>query len=262
MSLTQLQQYHLGAADMGFEGDTIFRPYPGGTPSTPISVPPDPGPAPTPTPTPTPGAPVSVVVTPPPTPRAAPTVLPVPPAINQARYTLADYLSAAIALLPRGRVWSTDPSSVQAQILTALIGVIERIDAAGNGLLLGSLPGSISPMLPEWESTLGLPDPCLGGSPSFADRATQVLARFVGTGGLSAQRYINFAAALGFTISVQNYAPFQVGVTQVGNPVNDDSWAYVWSVKVLSNAGGLSTDVLMCELDRVKPAETTIFLHP
>lgn len=177
-----------------------------------------------------------------------------------ARFSVADYAAAAKGLMPRGRAWSDDPDSVQAKLLGALAAIFERTDGEASALLAGSLPGNNADLLIDWENSLGLPDPCAGPNPTGEQRADQVRARFIGGGGQSRPRFIAYAAALGFTIEIINYSPFRTGRSTIGNPLASNAWTFVWGVRVLANATGLSTDVLLCELNMIKPAETTIIL--
>lgn len=237
--------------DGGYDGNPVYTPIEPGQPT------PDPIPvAPTP-----PATPIVLPVAAP-IPTRAPTALPAPALDGTARYTAQDYVDALLALRPRGRAWPQDPTSTQHEVLGGVALSLEQLDADASGLLDTSLPGSISPMLPEWEATLGLPDPCLGGTPSFATRAAQVAARFTTQGGLSRQRYIDFAASLGFDITITTYSPFRIGRTPIdnANAIGSPDWYFVWGVTVTTNHGGLSPDVLMCELQRIKPAETTVIL--
>ena len=237
--------------DGGYDGNPVY------TPITPGQPTPDPIPvAPTP-----PATPIALPVAPP-IPVRAPTDLPAPALDGTARFTADDYTDALAALLPRGRAWPEDAAGTQRTVLRGLAASLERLDADASGLLATSLPGSISPMLPEWEATLGLPDPCLGAAPSFAARAAQVAARFTTQGGLSRQRYIDFALSIGFDITITTYSPFRIGRTPIddANAIGSPDWYFVWGVTVTANHGDLSTDVLMCELQRIKPAETTVIL--
>lgn len=179
-----------------------------------------------------------------------------------ARYSAADYASAAAALMPRGRVWPAGNDSVQHRLLDGLARTFERSDAAASELLAGSLPGRSAQSIKEWEGTLGLPDPCAGPNPSIDQRLDQIRGRFVGAGGQSRQRFIDFAAALGFVITITNYAPFRAGLSTIGNPLASDAWSFVWGVTVVETTGALGVEVLRCEFEAVKPAETTlIFLQ-
>lgn len=241
--------------DPGYDGWPVYTPQePGAPPADPIPVSPG-SPSPLPPVSPVPVAPVPL-----PTPTRAPTALPVPRLDGAARYSRDDYAAAALALMPRGLAWNAEPGSVQAQLLRALVAVLEQNDAAASGILAGSLPGLSTPLLPEWEATLGLPDPCAGDAPTIAQRLDQVRGRFVNAGGQSRERYIEYAAALGFTITITNYAPFRAGRSTAGNPCSSDAWTFLWGVTVVATTGTLPVEVLHCELEAVKPAETTILI--
>lgn len=177
-----------------------------------------------------------------------------------ARFSASDYARCILALLPFGRAWLKDAGSVQAQTSMALSPSFERVDSAASNLLALSLPGENADLLEEWESSLGLPDPCAGPNPTTAQRAAQVKARFVGGGGQNRARFIDYAATLGFEIEIVNYSPFRAGRSTCGNPCASNAWTFVWGIRVLANTSGLSSDVLLCELEAIKPAETTVVL--
>lgn len=180
--------------------------------------------------------------------------------MSDPRYSADDYAGALRQLLPRGRVWNNDPASVQGELIAAVGAQFARVDATGSELLELARPGDNLDLLEEWEETLGLPDPCAGSSPTVDQRAAAVRARFMSGGGQSRDRYIAFAAALGFTITITNFQPFRVGRSTVGNPLASDAWTFVWGVTVTANTSGLADSVLICELNAIKPAETTIIL--
>jgi uncharacterized protein YmfQ (DUF2313 family) len=54
---------------------------------------------------------------------------------------------------------------VQSQVLYGLAKSYERETARANNLLVDSFPLTTYELLPEWESSLGLPDPCAGVAP-------------------------------------------------------------------------------------------------
>jgi uncharacterized protein YmfQ (DUF2313 family) len=235
--------------------------YTGDPPGGPPTPPPPPSPPPAPPPA---GVTPGVVLppTPRPVPRSAPTNLPLPEIEEVPRYMAADYAAGERGLMPRGRLWPQEADTVQGAVLTAIGAMFERTDAAANTLLAGSLPGELTVMMSEWEATLGLPDPCAGGTPTFAQRCDQIRGRFVGAGGQSRQHFIDFAAALGFTISITNYPPCRAGISVAGSPVCGDEAAYLLGVHIDAVTGDLPTDVLKCELEAIQPAEATlIFLN-
>lgn len=187
--------------------------------------------------------------------------------------TAANFLRAMQGLLPRGRIWPRDSDAVQTAVLSGLAPSYERASARANFLLSDSFPATTYELLPEWESTLGLPDPCAGVQPTIAARQAQVLARLTGGGGQSVQYFIDYAAKLGFTISVQQYKPFRMGQSRMGDALGGADWAFTWAVKApyvsiipfrmgQSAMGDAlqswSNAVLECELNEIKPAHTIL----
>jgi uncharacterized protein YmfQ (DUF2313 family) len=191
-------------------------------------------------------------------------------------YSDADFLSGMQKLLPTGPAWPRDSDAVQTQVLLALIKLYTANAAAASGLLVDGFPTTTVNLLPEWELTLGLPDPCAGESPTIEARRAQVVARFEATGGQSAQYFINFAATLGYTITIDQFAPFRAGYNRAGDPDNSEAWAFAWRVNaplftvaffhVGSSAVGeplasWGSSVLECELERMSPAHTTLIIN-
>lgn len=172
-----------------------------------------------------------------------------------ALYSADDYAAALRALFPRGRAWSDDPASGQGQVQAALAQSFERVDAAAQGLLVDAFPTTAVGLLPEWEETLGLPDPCAGEAPTISARQGQVAARLQQPGGQSIPFLIAFAAQLGFEMDVKEFMPWRVGLSSCTDPVAPEGWAHVWQAFVSADA---SQPVLECELQRLKPAHTIL----
>ncbi len=186
-------------------------------------------------------------------------------------YAADDMLREFQALLPRGRVWPRDGDAVQTQVIAALVPTWARLAQAGPALLVQAFPSTAQGLLPEWEATLGLPDPCAGPSPTLEQRQGQVVARLTDSGGQSVPFLEAYAADLGFTITVTEFSPFKVGVSTVETPIADGQWAFAWqsnapldTVTVFNVAQGTVADplaawgnaVLECELKRIAPAHT------
>ncbi len=190
--------------------------------------------------------------------------------------TADDFLRAFQALLPRGRVWPREPDATLTKVCQGLTKCYEAQTARSNHLLVDAFPATTYELLPEWEATLGLPDPCAGSAPSTQARRAQVVARLTNSGGQSAAYYIAMAAALGYTITVTNYAPFRAGQSTAGQQLGKEEWFFVWSVNapvdtVTHFAAGQSTagdplaywgnEVLECEIEASAPAHTLVQFH-
>jgi uncharacterized protein YmfQ (DUF2313 family) len=187
-------------------------------------------------------------------------------------YTAADITRAKQALLPTGPVWPREPDSVQAQVIAATAPTYERQLARSNNLLVDAFPATSIEMLTDWESALGLPDPCAGESPTIQLRQQQVVARLIAGGGQSKGFFVSYAATLGYDITITEFTPFRAGA-RVGAPICGEDWAHAWQVNAPTfeidyfragrDAAGepLATwgnTVLQCELNRLKPAHTIL----
>lgn len=181
-----------------------------------------------------------------------------------------DFTQQLMALLPTGRVWPRDLGTTIRAAVSGLAQAFARHLQRSNNLLVDSFPSTTLELLPEWEESLGLPDPCAGQSPTIEARRAQVVARFSATGGQTAAYFIAFAAALRYTITITEYAPFRAGINRVGDPLYGTDWAYTWTVNAVLNqveyfrtgvsAVGeplayWSNAVLECELNAIKPAD-------
>lgn len=191
-------------------------------------------------------------------------------------YCAADYLAAFQSLLPRGRAWPRAPDATMTAVASGLTQVYARSNARANDLIAEIFPTTTYQMLPEWESTLGLPDPCAGSSPTLQQRRAQVLARLCGIGGQSVAYLTAFARSLGYVITITQYAAARVGHTRVGQPLIGPGWETTWTVNAPNNTYtasrvGTSTvgeplvswgnDVLQCEMRKIAPAHTTLLFN-
>lgn len=149
-------------------------------------------------------------------------------------FAAADFGAAFLALLPNGPVWPRDADAVLARTAGALAPTYERMTMRAAQLLQEAPAGGLVEVLPEWEATLGLPDPCLGPSPTIAQRQRGVRAAVAAKGGQSIPYYTMVAAALGYPITVVEYASARTDVLAADDPVYGPDWDYAWQVTLPS----------------------------
>ncbi len=179
-------------------------------------------------------------------------------------------------LLPTGPIWPRDPASTQAQTILPLVKGYTRNADAALALLTDAFPLAPVQLLPEWQRTLGLPDPCAGPSPTLQVAQQQVNACFVASGGQSQAYFIGVAAALGYTITITQFAPFRAGRSRAGDPANGQDWAFTWQINAppivieYFRAGDATAGeplatwgnaVLQCEMQRLSPAHTILMFN-
>lgn len=159
------------------------------------------------------------------------------------------------------------------QLASVWAPTFQRNSARAANLITDAFPSTTVELLTEWEETLGLPDPCAGESPTLAQRRAQVVARLTDNGGASVPYFIAFAAALGYDITITEFAPSRAGIMRAGDAVRGDGWAYVWLISapgytpVMFRAGQSEAGealltwgnaVLRCEIAARQPAHTIV----
>lgn len=157
-------------------------------------------------------------------------------------------------------------------MLGAFASVFQRSNGDAAGLLEDAFPTTSVGLLPEWESTLGLPDPCAGPQPTIQARQAQVAARIASVGGQSPQHYIDYAASLGYAITITQFSPSRFG-RSFGLPFGGMDWAYAWQVNAQifpiqrfrfgvdafgETFQSWGSTVLQCELQAASPAHTIL----
>ncbi|MFD1557100.1 YmfQ family protein [Paraburkholderia silviterrae] len=184
-----------------------------------------------------------------------------------------DFLAALLACMPRGKIWPKDADAVQTQVLLGLATPFQQHNDRANYLLVDAFPATADELLPQWEATLGLPDPCAGESPTLQARRQQVVARLTNSGGQSAAYFIAYAQSLGFEVTITQFTPFRMGQQRMGCPLGTQDWAFAWRVDAPANTityfslgqsavgeplAVWGSDVLECELRRLIPANTVL----
>jgi len=192
------------------------------------------------------------------------------------------FLSALYGLLPKGLIWVRRGGprlarGVREDVLRGIaIEGATLCDRAAQ-LLLESDPRTASEMLPDWEAAVGLPevpetDPAQ--QPSVEQRRAAAAQKYSAVGGASVQDMINAAAAVGFTITIEEYsafAPAGIG-SEIGDSLWDNNWAFFWlvvgPVNTIQSAGigdeigdSLATwgnTLLESVIRRAKPAWTAV----
>ncbi|WP_168401087.1 YmfQ family protein [Erwinia amylovora] len=192
-------------------------------------------------------------------------------------YSLDDYARALRQLLPPGRAWPRDTDSVHSRTLRALARSFQSTDSAAELLLTGSFPPTATTMLPEWESSLGLPDDCaISEIDSIAKRQAAVVSKLTSTGGLSPGYFVQMAAALGYTITITLFRPALCGLSVCGDALNGDEWPFVWRINAPRTTikyaqAGISycgdplrswgNKQLECQLNRLAPSHLILLFN-
>lgn len=188
--------------------------------------------------------------------------------------TAAEYREQLKALLPPGQAFPREPGTTMETLLDGLAEEWARIDARGEQLTIEANPQLTSELLSDWERVAGLPDKCSGTLETTLQGRRQVLmAKLTATGGQSPAYFIAVAAALGYTVTIDEFRPFLAGFSRAGDALTNGDWVYTWRVNApevttipfragQSVAGeplrAWGNDTLECKINQLKPAHTIV----
>ncbi|RMG60292.1 MAG: DUF2313 domain-containing protein [Gammaproteobacteria bacterium] len=184
--------------------------------------------------------------------------------------TRVDYAHQLRQLLPPSEELDFRDGSNLSALLSALAGEPALIDALIEALAEEADPRTTYALLSDWERVTGLPDPCAPAARTLAERRDALLARLTGRGGQSRQYYIDQAASLGYTITIEEFRPHNVTMG-VNAPIAGSDWAYAFrvhapasTVRTLTVKSGVNeplrswgVEALECSINSDKPAHTT-----
>jgi uncharacterized protein YmfQ (DUF2313 family) len=145
----------------------------------------------------------------------------------------ASYAAEMLATFPKStlaNIWPRDLSGNWGRLLTALGGEPERIDIAARKLLDELDPRDTVDMLPDWNFTYGLPDPCLAAPASLAEQRKRLVDLATMKGSTSKTFLIQLVQNIGYDIFIETFAPSRMGMARCGEPMRRHGFA--WAMKV------------------------------
>jgi uncharacterized protein YmfQ (DUF2313 family) len=132
-----------------------------------------------------------------------------------------DYAQALTSLLPRGLAWPRQPETILMRAVSGLAQIWGYVDSRAADLLeRESDPRTTLDLLPDWERNWGLPDACFPATNTIEGRRAILLLKMTMLGAQSRAFFISIAVWLGYSITIEEYAPFMAGVSSVG----DTAW--------------------------------------
>lgn len=162
------------------------------------------------------------------------------------------------ALLPIGRAWRSD-DPVREELLTAKAVEFVRVDDRMDDLLTESDVRTTTELIGEHEEDFGLPDGCIIPSDlTILERQTALLTKLRSLGRLNKQYYIDLAAALGYTIHIEEYTPAWCGLAEAGDSCGDQQVLFYWLVNVHYDQTDpfIDYETIECLVNKLKPIHT------
>jgi uncharacterized protein YmfQ (DUF2313 family) len=170
--------------------------------------------------------------------------------------TATEYLNLLKSLLPKGKAWTREVTSILHQFLFGEADELARVDARSDVLLSERDSRTVNELLPEYEEELGLPDDCSEAAETIEERRRAVNTKVLSLGGQHPQYYIDLALAVGSVIKIIEYITprFHFSIVTDGRTI-------VEFICGSSESGDPLTFIppavyLECIINRLKPAHT------
>jgi len=145
--------------------------------------------------------------------------------------TDTDYTQLLQALLPPGAAWPRDAEATLTKLMQAYADELARAHNRAVDLTGEADPRTATETIGDWETTLGLPDPCMAGiAQTLTERQAAAHAKLIARGGQSRQFFIDLAKAVGFDIAITEFKPFRAGISRAGDPACSTDWRFAWQV--------------------------------
>lgn len=133
--------------------------------------------------------------------------------------TAADYARQALSLLPPGLIWPEEETDPLFALFEALGEEGVELEERVEDLLREAFPNTATELLPEWESSVGLPNACQELAEALPQRRAAVAARVTFPGTASRAALTALAAVLGVApITFEEFDYWHAGEF-VGQPV-------------------------------------------
>jgi uncharacterized protein YmfQ (DUF2313 family) len=186
----------------------------------------------------------------------------------------AAYRSQLQALLPPGDAWPRAADATLTKLLDGIAEELARIDSRAMNAVDESDGRSTRELLADWERVCGLPDSCSASLvTTLQERRGAVVAKLTAQGGSTKAYFVALAAAMGYTVVIDEFRPFITGASRCGDLLNGGhAVRHSWRVRVLdaryapfiagaSQCGDLLGKIsraadLECKFKRLKPAHT------
>jgi uncharacterized protein YmfQ (DUF2313 family) len=192
-------------------------------------------------------------------------------------HTLEEHTDSLSAFLPGGCLFEAKDiaGTNLRKTLTGLSGELKRMEDALIQFTSEYDPSKTTSFITEWERMVGIPDACFDTSGTIEERRKHIVAKsFKSLGVATEQDFIDLAAFLGFTITIEHpeefLLPYDVPFTpEVGLPrsrfvmiingsgISENNPPY--DVPFIPGGG---SNILTCLFDKLKPANTLIIYNP
>lgn len=147
-----------------------------------------------------------------------------------------DLITSALTMWPQGAAWGTPDGQAMpvsfwiARLTRVMLDPFVFLYARAFMLSREASVSGVNELLPEWEADYGLPDNCVTGETSVAERIRALEAKVASAAIVTPGDFIRVASGYGFEITIEEPAMFECGFSEcggehtVGNVLQETFW--------------------------------------
>ncbi|WP_218652054.1 YmfQ family protein [Limnobaculum xujianqingii] len=110
--------------------------------------------------------------------------------------------------------------------------VLDAVELSAQQVADAVTPFSAGNLLADWERVYAVP---VRAGATYQERLSNVLTKMAETGGVSIPYFIQLAASMGYTITIDELQPFIAGVNRCGDTLYTEDIIWVWRVNVFNS---------------------------
>jgi uncharacterized protein YmfQ (DUF2313 family) len=175
------------------------------------------------------------------------------------------YRQLLLSLLPPGKVWQGKIDRVLVKTIYAIADEFVRVEERVEALFEEKDVRTTTELLEDHENDYSLPDEGDEIGKTTEKRREELHASLLKLGQQYKQYYIDIAAALGYTIRIEEFTPFWAGLGQAGDACGDQFNLFKWIVWIDESSVTRSIEVnikkLKFKIEDTAPAHTCVFFR-
>lgn len=179
--------------------------------------------------------------------------------------TAEQYRQLLDSLLPKGKIWNREKTSVLQRLLYGLADELSRIEGRTFDLITEKDVRTTEELITEHEEDYGLPKSGEELANTLADRRNDLHAALLTVGQQYKEYFIDIAAAAGYTITIEEFTPAWSGVAMAGDACGDQVNIFYWKVWIDLDSVTYSYEVniskLITKISSIKPGHSHLLFE-
>lgn len=176
--------------------------------------------------------------------------------------TAEQYKKQLQSLLPKGKLWNRDESSILTKLLHGKAEELARIEERIENLLEEKDVRTTTELITEHEADFGIPEEGEELQTTVEARREELLSKLIAVGQQDKGYFEDISEAFGYDIVIEEFQPFWAGFGVAGFPCGDQFNLFYWKVGIDVDSVTESIEVniskLISRINRLKPGHTIV----